>query len=234
MNTYELISFIANIVVAVTGASAVITVIIAYRQYKYRGAWQEKEKAAELSRFYQQHILDEIYYVEYIFENAGVLEDIARLREFKEFTSNELRKKAGKDNFENFILNKIADQSNEHVFIDAAFLFRKKMIIEDSTSRASVLIQFEKDLSALLNSMEYFSMCFTTGVADESVVYQSLHQSYIKCVEILSWYIAFQNTSPKNKYYTNLTDLYKLWSERDKYNEELEGSIISSQKKIKK
>lgn len=35
------------------------------------------------------------------------------------------------------------------------------------------------EVSGVLNNIEYFAMNFAHGVADDSVVYRSLHQSYI-------------------------------------------------------
>lgn len=68
-----------------------------------------------------------------------------------------------------------------------------------------------KVVCELLNSLEYFAMYFIHNIADKTVVFQSLHQSYIEIVETLYYNIAHQNETPESKYYTNVTNLYLEW-----------------------
>ena len=62
-------------------------------------------------------------------------------------------------------------------------------------------------------------MCFTSGVADETIVYQSLHQTFFSTIKMLYYKIAVQNNVTKDKYYTHTIKLYKQWRDRDKQNE---------------
>lgn len=66
-----------------------------------------------------------------------------------------------------------------------------------------------------LNNLEFFAMHFTHGTADESVVYQSLHQTYLDIVYVLYYNIAVLNELENSKYYTNIIELYKIWKKRD-------------------
>ena len=81
-------------------------------------------------------------------------------------------------------------------------------------------VEFYIIVSATLNSLELFSMNFITGVADGDVVFQSLHQTFLVLVQILYYDIAIQNTNEKDTYYTNVIELYKLWLDKDKKNEQ--------------
>lgn len=89
-----------------------------------------------------------------------------------------------------------------------------------------------------LNNMEYFSMHFNYKVADEEVIYQSLHQSYLSLVKMLYFYIASQNELPKDKYFTNVIKLYNSWVKRYKLKceeeDESEDEIIHNGKPKKK
>lgn len=69
-------------------------------------------------------------------------------------------------------------------------------------------------VAAILNNLEYFAMHFTHGTADETVVYQSLHQSYLDIVRALYLNISKENARANSKYYTNIIELYRIWSER--------------------
>ena len=66
----------------------------------------------------------------------------------------------------------------------------------------------------VLNNMEFFSMHFSHNTADESVVYQSLHQTYLEIVHLLYFKIARANKASASKYYTNVIWLYKKWMDR--------------------
>lgn len=68
-----------------------------------------------------------------------------------------------------------------------------------------------KEVSGLLNNLEYFALYFTHNAADQSVVYQSLHQSYIEIVEAMYYNIANSNRDHSEKTYTNVIKLYYLW-----------------------
>jgi len=83
-------------------------------------------------------------------------------------------------------------------------------------------------IGSVLNTLEYFCMYFNTGVADECVVYQSLHQSFLGDVKLLYFAIAIKNVNGKDKYYTNIIELYNNWSQRD--SEQQEKEINSSRK----
>jgi len=206
------------------------------KSHEYSATWQERNKAAELARFYQLYIIDEIFYIEHILKETKLLEEIVRLGKFNEFTASELQSKTGSDSFANDIINKALESKNDDIFKDAYFAHKHGVTPYDDSGNLldSIKYDFMKCFSSLLNSMEYFSMCFVTGIADESVVYQSLHQSFLKCVHMLSWMIASSNINPKNKYYTNLIHLHNLWAQRDGEREQMQNSLVENITKIKK
>lgn len=73
---------------------------------------------------------------------------------------------------------------------------------------------YRNTLNDTLNTLEYFCMYFNSGVADEETIYQSLHQSFISMVQVLYFKISFRNYNGKDKYYTNIIDLYEKWINR--------------------
>jgi hypothetical protein len=206
------------------------------KTYNYNSEWQEKNKAVELAHFYQHNILDKIGYIEFVMKNTKVLEDVAKIGDFNEFTASELHRKTGNQQFDKEITAKISAEENNEVFISANLMFKDRDISNLLGLDSPELLKggFFSDVSSLLNSMEYFSMCFITGVADETVVYQSLHQSFFKCVRMLYWAIARLNTNPKDKYYSYLAQLYSKWSARDAEKERQQNSVVNDYEAIKK
>lgn len=71
------------------------------------------------------------------------------------------------------------------------------------------------DTQNLLNSLEAFSMFFTSGIGSESVVFLSLGNSFCSVVEMFSFAISSSiNLSSDHKSYPELMCLYRIWSKR--------------------
>lgn len=57
-------------------------------------------------------------------------------------------------------------------------------------------------------------MNFTAKIVDEKVVYQSLHQVYLRLVKLIYFKIFYANShGNKDKYYCNVIELYNKWAE---------------------
>lgn len=68
----------------------------------------------------------------------------------------------------------------------------------------------------LLNKLEYLSMTFNCKIADDRLVYQSLHQEFLYIVRLYYGYIVCLNSKDgKDKYFTNIIKLYNSWSKID-------------------
>lgn len=79
-----------------------------------------------------------------------------------------------------------------------------------------------------LNKLEYIAMNFVSDIADDKIVYNSLHQLFFSYVELNYFYIANLNSNgKKDKFYMNIIELYKKW--KTKYIEDL----IAEKNKIK-
>ncbi len=74
---------------------------------------------------------------------------------------------------------------------------------------------YEGNRVDLLNKLEMNCMYFSNKLADEEVVYQSLHQLYLIVVKSLYFYIAHSNKDTgADKYYVNIIKLYNEWQVR--------------------
>lgn len=77
----------------------------------------------------------------------------------------------------------------------------------------------------LLNKLEAYCMYFSNGLADEEIVYQSLHQMFLITIKQLYFLISRNNKdNGADKYYVNIIEMYNKWAKRyhDKKKEEIE------------
>lgn len=88
----------------------------------------------------------------------------------------------------------------------------------------------------LLNKLEAFSMAFNHKVADESVVYPSLHQLFFSTVKTLYINIAIKNQYDKDKYFTNIIKLFNDWDKRykkiEKKNKKMKEKVLNNFKEV--
>ena len=212
----------------------------AIKSYEYNCGWQEKEKAAELARFYAERMIPKITYINII--SAEYRDLLVQIRdvEMRSFTVTELKSLTSKDICE--IIEKRVQNCKVELFQLARKCLPESMRTSFPETQDQNIqfyeMEFDQISSQLLNELEYFSMCFTSGIADETVVYQSLHQTFFSTIKMLYYKIAVQNDVIKDKYYTHTIKLYKLWLERDKKIErqqmENEEKMTTVHKSVKK
>ena len=208
---------------------SILALIISTISYKYNKNRGKIEKAINLANKYQE-LIKEISIIVNILKVHQEVYDISTNSisedSIKDFTQNEAKKLYKSEHFtklyefhkgngmdvrllkNNYFLNLLSSSNNTMGF----------MISTNSDSDSSydnVIKKYYKGkIDDVLNSLEAFSMAFVQNVADEEVVYQSLHQSYIKIVKLLYFRIAYANNKPSDKYYTNIIELYKRWRKK--------------------
>lgn len=213
----------------VSGIYIIIGVIITVWQYYLTSKSEiiklEKErvdKAIELAEYYKNKILKPYLPLYYVYKKSGIIDVIDTITGDMEcFDQEELNMILGKDN-----IAKIKELSISDGFIKAVMYANK--IYNLNINLESFLIKEKIDVNSLLNSfmnnvavevmnnLEIFSMHFTHNSADDTVVYQSLHQTYLQIVRMLYYNISKNNTDGVTDYYTNVISLYKKWSDIQK------------------
>ena len=73
---------------------------------------------------------------------------------------------------------------------------------------------YNKDKEDLLNQLEWFGMNFQYEVADETLLYQSLHKTYLSLVWMLYPIISYNNVNNEDKLFTNVVWLFDKWRSR--------------------
>lgn len=189
---------------------------------------QQVQRAIDLSEYYKDNILKYSPAIEYIFKETGILKilNTLKLENLNDFDKFELVEQFSEEQITE--LKKIQDSD---LFIKSVLeanaiynlhldLWINKAQAETSAdqsyitaiSEKTVIIAFLSNLLAnVLNNMEFFALHFSHKTADESVVYQSLHQSYFDLIRLMYYYIARGNENPSDKFYTNTIKLFIDW-----------------------
>lgn len=188
------------------------------------------QNAINLASYYKDNILDNITIIDAIYEDTGIkdiLENIS-LQDIREFDQHELKMLLSVDKrkcIENIVNSKMFEEAIAKNSIIYDFGDKAKVTTTTTDEGGRVLgtvkinkmemfREYANILMMLLNNIEYFAMNFTHQTADESVVYQSLHSTYLSIMRILYFDIAQNNETGEEKLFTNAIDLFNTW--RDK------------------
>lgn len=179
--------------------------------------WRKKEKAVELASFYSRDIMPRIIYCTSIFKISGISEKLSSIEtsKIKRFNLDELKALYPNGELAKEVLSmmKETDSSVFETQRDVLCECFKKQPSElnESDRHIFLLNEFYDIANGLLNDLEYFSMCINSGVADGTIVYQSLHQTFFDTAQIFYYNIASLNTNSKDKYFTHIITLYTTW-----------------------
>lgn len=197
--------------------------------------YQKREKAIEMCKYY----LYQEYWKTLNITQKITMKDFTKTEFLSYFSEDMLNKMSYlprnfliEDFFENSLNNQTKFFEIYTEFKKRNYRFYSKKEIEESEEKikkerrlSNIKLEllgnnlFEKMITkneSVVNKLEYFSMNFISGIADESVVYQSLHQSFFGVLSFFYPQICLANDGTgKDKYYTNLINLYNLWKERE-------------------
>lgn len=190
---------------------------------------QQVQRAIDLSEYYKDNILTYYPAIRYIFKQTGILDIIETLRinDLHDFDIIELNRLFSPKQVED-LKNIQSSENFNRTVMESNLIYKlnnniKQMeVLNNSEEKNVVLVAYISSLmDELLNNMEFFSLHFAHKTADESVVYQSLHQTYLEIVRIMYYEIANKNTTPTEKYYTNIIWLFDNWrTQKNKKSEE--------------
>lgn len=210
-----------------------ISVYYAYRAYQHQKDRSRKEAACNLAKYYANNIIDKYTDITIVFDTAGIMEIIRNtfpLDDLNDFDIDELEAllKAKnmvvadfKDKLRNLdpmsVLNARMSRACSPEERNMTFTSYTKVGEDGKTEVINgtyLLLDFEQEISGLLNELEWFAMNCKYGLADEELMYQSLHQTFISTVWMLYFYISHRNENNEDKLYTNLVWLFIEWRNR--------------------
>lgn len=236
-HTYYLIQIIGGYALIIGAIIGIWQYVLTARSERAKLSMEQVEKAIDLANYYKNEILPKSEALIYVFRSGGIKDELDKIKvcDMKEFTQEELIDNlgvAGKKNLEKIMEGEdvLTAIIAAEVILGLNLNIERFMSIEEENGKKSVSIKRDMVIrlfmgnivSELLNSMEYFAMNFIHGIADETVVYQSLSRTYIEIVQLLYYNIANNNVIGKQLLFTNVTELYRKWY--DRYSEEKSGS----------
>ncbi len=224
------VSAVANVLLLVLTA---VSVCYAYKAYVHQKERSRKEAACNLAQYYASNIIDKYADITGVFDSAGIAEIIRgtfELRDLQEFDKAELEQflsKAGTN---------INDFKKKFSDIDPAIILSARLsrpcsaeergstfnsyTTKDENGKIQVIngvflqADFNHEISSLLNELEWFAMSCKYGLADEELLYQSLHQTFLSTVWMLYFFISSANENNEDKLYTNISWLFIEWRDR--------------------
>lgn len=227
----EIVNTLCNIVMAVCAVVGLGAVLIAKSEYNHNRSKESAEKAVEMAKYFMDEILPGLSLINKLCKDKKVDQLLSKYKfyEYDDFDSDELHSL-----FENDEIEKIID-----VFRNTDI---PNSLVCDEENNAEKTVKLGLLSSILLNRLEYMCMYITSGVADDDYIYNSLHQMFLSSIQILYINIARQNVNEKDKYYTNIIEVYNKWKERylvetkkeEKLSLELDEKIRAVKKNFKK
>ncbi len=215
------------------------------------------KKSIELAEYYKDNILGNMTIISEIYGATGILDIIKKTKgsHMENFDKHELAELLSTEDLNN--IKKITD-SDEYYFIIDICCYMKGINLINYHKDIDHIFDLELDenlkntinklnrgkthhifmnniVMETLNNLEFFSMNFNYNIADESVVYQSLHKTFLEVVYLLYYNIAVNNEPGDKKLFTNIIELYNLWQKKSEEtkNEELNSLRRSTQKGLR-
>lgn len=225
------ISTVANVLmVLIAGVSA----FYAYRAYKHQRERSRKEAACKLAAHYADVILEKDAFISSVYRTMGLDEYIHKtinMNDMAEFDREELEAILKKQGIElDAFMKKLYtidpfvilqnSMLRERSAADRCTTYSEYIVVNEQTGERRIknetylVSDFYQEIIDLLNQLEWFGMNFQYGLADEELLYQSLHQTFLSTVWRLYPWISSNNVNNEDKTYTNVIWLFDIWRKR--------------------
>lgn len=208
-----------------TSIITLISIIIAFLAYVYQKKEKRKYNSYLIAKEYSNSIIPKLRFITCISENI-LGKDIFKLfcdKKFDRWNETELNlwlEEIGltTDKY-NDLLSKVSlldiKKAIFYSHIDMSHYTWYNLLIQSGKPEPEVSIELLTFVYDFLNELEAIALSLRYNLADEKIIYQSLHQTLLNRMPCLYYFIAFHNTLDERRYYTNLIWLYNKWLERD-------------------
>lgn len=214
--------------------ATVISVFYAFKAYRHQKDRSRKEAACALAKRYAEDIIRHYGFVTDVLEQTELGSKTKKLFPYDdlvEFTQDEAKSLLQKQNVSYEEIESVFMQPDPKSILHVMLLHthsnqeREELLQayggllqgEENKKQLSGIFlrnEFLDEVSGYLNVIEWFSMNCRYGIADEELLYQSLHQSFLSSVWQLYFYICEINVANEDQYYTNIIWLFNQWRER--------------------
>lgn len=254
-NAANIASIIYSAIGLISVSIAAISTILLYHTYKsnyqFNKHVKDKEKvqkSCELAKYYADQILPQASFILKVFKYEKLDDFFKKLFDINSMHSFDTKELDGflKSTDHSLISARIKAIKPESILAAQKECLRTEFEMlklyeqvisaqaaaakaEDTQRRQIGNIFLIKDLTnkicEFLNDLEWFSMNFVCNLADDSIVYDSLHQTFLSNVAVLYYFISSLNINSCNKYYTNIIELFKKWKKMLDEDTETENAV---------
>lgn len=211
-----------------------VSVICAFKAYHHQKERAQKDAACQLARIYANDILPQAQVVLGVFAKTEIPEFIKEtfpMENIQSFNYQEMisfirmaeikpdQLHSKMETFDPLVILDVFTSNTTSIAdknaLNAAYSVRNEKT-KERVPRNTVFLhnQFMDTISHLLNTLEWFSMNCRYRLADEKLLYQSLHQTFLSTVWMLYYSISKNNLNKEDKYFTNIIWLFNEWKER--------------------
>ncbi|SET80301.1 hypothetical protein SAMN05443270_1490 [Lacrimispora sphenoides] len=173
---------------------------VLFAAYEY---WKQKKllriaNAVEIANQFSKEVVDLISYT---------MISLSADEEIKNIIDNKIKAVENARHFNLEELNNLFNKNEINKYL--------KLIggpIDKGRLQKDIFIETKRDIILhTLNRIEHFSMSFNSKLADDKVVYQSLHQALFTLIPYSYIFISSINVNNVDKYYCNTCELYGRW-----------------------
>ena len=223
----------ANHVTIFAFAIGTIQLIAFVKDARHTETRAKKEFALDLAKEYATNLLPKMNLIENILSLSYNKEDPYELQrcvlsklEINNFTKAELLSNESLKKYTSFFFNKqypydtnIILQKFEHY--EKTNIPAAKHFLGKEELNKNLTWRFRHLISCTLNELEQFAMAVNHQVADSTMLFPSLHQTFLDFVKYTYPRIADANFNDVEEFYTNIILLYRDWNlkkiENDNY-----------------
>lgn len=205
------------------------------------------QRAIELSGYFKDNVICYMNILKHMYDSTGISSILNKIpdEKIKYFDQFELEQNISKND-----LDKLGKIIYNKDFLDNLVIASeitgywpecKQVILKEENGETvkkikvqakSLQYKFTTMVQDILNNLEYFAMAFTHKTADESVIYQSIHATYMSAVKLLYYDISINNPKGESRLFTNVIELYNLW--KDRTNKQNESAISVTRENVSK
>lgn len=201
----------------------ILSLTIAFYTYRYQRKWNKRKHTQELTEWYAKYALPKFRYLNSILNQIGYMEITQKFSKYEDFDLKELSENLNKasstkveieklfSNITTDILDKAYSQSGGGNYISECNINLKNICIINSGISYEM---FKKFVTDLLNEIELRALQLNYCIYDEKMVYPILHQTYLKNLKRLYYFVSTENLQDYDQFYIYTIWLYNLWSKR--------------------
>lgn len=226
-----LADFFVNAALLVVTLVSAICAFLAYFHQKNRS---KKDTACRLASHYADIILEENKLVSSVYKGAELdsyIKNTIDMKAIRHFDHQELKVILQERNIDYDTFRRKLAEIDPSIILNCRIL-RAGSVSERETTYASFMrtdeqtgaqyicneallrMDLNQEIDDLLNQLEWFAMNCRYGLADEALLYQPLHQTFLSIVWMLYPTISIRNRTGDSKLYTNIIWLFLKWRKR--------------------